>query len=277
MNQATFPLEFMDGCTVTDRCQPGLVGHEQLCLGWCHEGTGTLAVAGRLFNFKPRTLMLFAPHEHYYACSTRGNISIWSFISIDMPTLLRGQVPEQQLLAMDDLRGPRFNHVLNERSERALCKLVSQMVGELRLKQGDYQEALRRLCKTLAVLLKRLSGRLTDEDAVYIWKTQMQLLQPALAMIAAHSAADPRLEDLAAACKLGLSQFNQQFYQSIGCSARDFMLRSRLHYAADMLHNAQYSIEEIAAHAGFIDQKVFEQIFEGHFGETAQAWRKRPS
>ncbi len=266
-----FPIQIHDGLSMTDTAPPGGHYHDLLEIGWCHEGSGIIAVDSRCFEFDPRSVFVIGSGRRHFAQSTRGNIAIWTFMYIDLKALLSEHVPDQSLLRIDDLGGPHFQHVMNEKSEPAICKVVSQMVAEFRMRQENWEEALRGLCRTLAVYLQRLKGRQLIDDQECQAK---QSLAPALDRIHHEYANDISGEMLAADCALSLKAFQDLFQSCYQCSYQEFIKRRRMHEASDLLHHSQLGLEEIARVVAYDDEVTFAKAFEDTFASTPKAWRR---
>jgi YesN/AraC family two-component response regulator len=58
-------------------------------------------------------------------------------------------------------------------------------------------------------------------------------------------------------------------------SAQDFLTKTRIQTASDILLNTSSSIREIAQKLGFCDQSAFTQVFRKHTGITPTKFRKR--
>lgn len=271
MPQETFPLSSLDGYTMTDQCARGGHCHDRLEIGWCHEGGGTLAVNGRHFQFQPRSVCIIAPQQRHYLQSTSGNISIWTFLYIDFANLLADMVPDRHVLQVNDLCGPHFQHVLNEDSDPAICEVVLKMVAELRMRQDQWQDKMRRLCGTLAVHFRHLSGRQVPDPE---HDQLLEHLSPGLDLIMRQYDKPLSTEDVARACNMTPVSVNRLFEAVFKCTAFELLTRTRTQRAADMLRHSNCDLSEIAVKTGLGDEGHLQQEFRQRFTAAPLAYRR---
>lgn len=79
------------------------------------------------------------------------------------------------------------------------------------------------------------------------------------------------------AFKAGLSprQLHRKFIEAFGMSAQDFILRTRLQAACEMLGAGAKSVAEIAGECGFCDQSALTRQFRQQLGVTPVAFQKQ--
>lgn len=88
---------------------------------------------------------------------------------------------------------------------------------------------------------------------------------------------DIQPRDLAGVLRLSPPYFARKFRQHFGLSPRAWINRERLNRAAGLLIDSRYSIKEIAAMTGFVDQRFFSLQFRRQYGCTPTAYRNRGS
>ena len=81
----------------------------------------------------------------------------------------------------------------------------------------------------------------------------------------------------ALARQVGLSprQIQRRFQDLFGVGVKEFILRARVHAAAEALRRGSKSIAEIALDAGFYDQSTFTRHFRRRAGLTPSQYRRR--
>jgi AraC-like DNA-binding protein len=83
------------------------------------------------------------------------------------------------------------------------------------------------------------------------------------------------LEQIAAACRLSLSQFRRAFKQSMGAPPHQWAMNARINIARDLLLCSTLPLVEIASTCGFSDQSHFGRIFEHFEGVSPGVWRRQ--
>ena len=88
----------------------------------------------------------------------------------------------------------------------------------------------------------------------------------AVAHVAAHFAGKIELEQAAALCRLGATQFCRLFKMEHGESFGQFLLRFRLERACELLAHSDMLVKEVAYAVGFNDLSYFARAFKRQFG-----------
>ena len=83
------------------------------------------------------------------------------------------------------------------------------------------------------------------------------------------------VSELASACGLSRSHFAKAFKASMGTPPHRWLLRHRVHRAAEMLERTDESISAIASSCGFADQSHLTRIFHAMVGFSPADWRRR--
>jgi transcriptional regulator GlxA family with amidase domain len=83
------------------------------------------------------------------------------------------------------------------------------------------------------------------------------------------------VSELASACGLSRSQFSNAFKVSMGTPPHRWLLRQRVHHAAELLDRTDECISVIALSCGFADQSHLTRIFHAMVGSSPADWRRR--
>lgn len=105
--------------------------------------------------------------------------------------------------------------------------------------------------------------------------SSMAKLMPAVRLVQSNPSHRVRLEEAAAVCGLGVSQFTHSFRRLMGLSFRSFGTRARLAAAAQLLLSTDRSVEDIAQHLGFADASHLHHGFTAAYGCTPAQYRIR--
>lgn len=81
------------------------------------------------------------------------------------------------------------------------------------------------------------------------------------------------LSEMSAIVNLSEYHFARMFKISVGLAPHQYLMQSRLQYAAKLLHEKTLSIIEIAIKAGFNSASYFSQQFKNYYGVTPSVYR----
>jgi AraC family transcriptional regulator len=89
-----------------------------------------------------------------------------------------------------------------------------------------------------------------------------------------HLAAGPTLEQMAAIARLSHYHFARQFKAATGLSPHQYVIARRVERAKQFLQRGDdFSLAQVAGHAGFSDQSQFSHHFKRHVGVTPRQFR----
>jgi AraC family transcriptional regulator len=101
-------------------------------------------------------------------------------------------------------------------------------------------------------------------------------LRAVVEYIEEHLDAGPTLEQLAAVARLSPTYFAWQFQRATGLPPHQYVLARRVERAKQLLQpGGDFSLAEVAAHAGFSDQSQFSHHFKRLVGVTPRQFRTR--
>lgn len=90
-------------------------------------------------------------------------------------------------------------------------------------------------------------------------------------------AASHSLAELARVAGMSRSAFAKTFSETFGETPMDFVLRTRLHHAAELLRITDLPVKAIAAGTGFASRSHFSRAFKAAFGADPSAYRSERS
>lgn len=155
-------------------------------------------------------------------------------------------------------------------------QVVSQFVNSLTFYFENPQlvndELLRLKLKELILLL------LQTKSADTILELVSQLFSPRQAtiheIITAHLFNPVSIEELATLAGLSASSFKREFQKQYQESPAKYIIKARLHYAAELLNVTTDGISEVAYRSGFNDVAHFSRTFKSHFNQTPTEYRQ---
>ena len=93
--------------------------------------------------------------------------------------------------------------------------------------------------------------------------------------IRAHYSSELRVEDLASISGHSVYQLNRRLRAIFGITASQFITKTRIDVASDLLRETRAPIAEIANSCGYFDQSAFSRVFRRTVGLTPRQYRAR--
>ena len=173
--------------------------------------------------------------------------------------------------------------VVAERDSRALTKCVRHWcVWDYLVKPIS----LRRLCNCLSSIDLAAPPRESREAAIPGLSVSAPVLglppasciaarlAPALSYVQANYAEKLRLATAAQLCDLSPCQFSRSFKKENGLAFRDFVVRTRIERAAELMKQSKLSVTEAAFFVGFNDLSYFARMFRRQLGVSPSHYRQ---
>jgi AraC family transcriptional regulator, arabinose operon regulatory protein len=82
------------------------------------------------------------------------------------------------------------------------------------------------------------------------------------------------LRELANRAHLSVPHFCAQFKRWFGVPAIDYLIRQRMHRAADLLGDRNLGVTEVGRRVGYEDLFYFSKLFKKHFGVSPRSFRR---
>ena len=132
------------------------------------------------------------------------------------------------------------------------------------------------LMKTCLVMFLRRHVVRSQEPVVF-GATQDPRLGRAVAAILDKPAAAHTVASLAGVAAMSRSTFAREFAAAFDMSPMEFVAKTRLHHAADLLRSSPAPIKVIAASIGFSSRSHFSRAFRQAYGHDPRSFRKSAS
>ena len=116
-----------------------------------------------------------------------------------------------------------------------------------------------------SVLLSCAKALLSDDNTK---------LQKSVSYINQFYYTDIKIPDLAKMENLSVSRYNTLFKQYMGVSPINYITRSRLSFACELLKGTDLSVKEIAISVGYEDPHFFSRVFKSNIGLSPKEFRK---
>jgi len=147
---------------------------------------------------------------------------------------------------------------------------VPEILNRFRMRDPEIE----RICLALLAELRTggPGGRLYVESLTH--QLAVCLLRRVMDYIEANLNDSVHLQELAALAGLSPFHFARQFKDATGLAPHQFVLRSRVERAKQLLERTELSLAEIGLTLGFSHQSHFTTVFRRWVGATPKAWRE---
>ena len=239
------------------KTMPFLHYHQEMEVGLCVIGSGTLQLEGRSIPFEAGDVQVVLPLQPHYNVSELPN-TVWHFISFTPGT-----------------RSCRTSGVFTAAEHPELVRMLTSLaLSAVRNPTSAYDED-RLLLQTLDVLVKL--GTL-DSDQPEPDRTDLPTdkIMPGLILLsrAIQAGKSVTIADMAKACHFSQSHFRKLFLEAMGVSPKNYLIQEQLKYAAQLLLTTSAPVSEIQQRAGFSDASVFFRNFVKKYRCSPSAFRK---
>jgi AraC-like DNA-binding protein len=218
------------------------------------------------------------PHTTY---STKGTASKWSYIFVDMETLLSpffpfDVLPDKELI-LDMLHN--YYAVIDKEAHPDIFYIVTMIIKELDTKADNYQFTVRGLLYSLMFkfldLYKYERGSAKREN--FEIRENSISISPALDHIRTNYMLDFSIDDLADLCHMSTTHFRRVFNSIMGINPLEYVNQVRITNAAVLLRTTEMSILSISEEVGFQSVSSFNRHFMKVYDMTPMSFRKEMS
>ena len=247
--------------------------HKHAEIGICLEGNGYNYIQNRIYRFKTGDLQILSAYTPHLATSDEGTISKWIWISIDIPGLLSTYFKKEELPPLLAMQENCFNGTFHPDEHPKLAKLIYDLY-ELR-KQPNEVSSFRELFLIGEIFLEAHAIGDIDSQTVPPYEKSLSLY-PVILYIRKNywDKNAMKEENLAQISRYSVSHFRSRFKKETGVTVQEFILKTRLSYAAHSLTSSSSPILDIALDSGFGNISYFNRAFSKYYHCSPSAYRK---
>jgi len=250
--------------------------HNCLEIGLCESDSGKMEFQDECIPFHADDVTIVGSNIPHTTYSSPGTASKWTYIFVNIPSLLEPLFPLNALEHSDELTDMLHNFyaVMPKGKYPDIYNLVTAAISELKNKESNYEFSFRGLMMSFIVRLLpvykkniTLTGDCPRENALVI--------APAINYIDEHYMQDFTMEDLAEMCNLSPSHFRRVFTAIVGEAPLKYLNHIRIQKASVLLRTTELSILDISDEVGYNSLSSFNRHFLEDFGEAPREWRKK--
>jgi AraC-like DNA-binding protein len=239
-------------------------GIESTIVNYCVKGAGWCELLGRRFVVKPGDVMV-VPNgtAHAYGSDTARPWSIYWFHAMG------DNVP----LLLAELSVSRERPVVHLGQRGELVALFTELGDAL---ENDYSRpqllyASRVLTHLWGLMIQRRrdASQKGDDTGLRVYRTLEHMQR--------HFERPMKVETLATMAGLSASQYSARFRELTGHCPKKYLLRLRIHRAAQLLDQSSESVASIARHVGYDDPLYFSRAFRLIHDICPSGYRNQPA
>ncbi len=268
-----FPAILLDGdqWRISDIMSNRLHFHNCMEIGYCHSDSGTLVFEGEKVPFRAGDITFIPRHIPHTTCSAKGTKALWSYVFIDLESMLHDMLPIDAGFELGSPEKPINHYLLNRDQYPRLYFLTTSVLEELRERKANCMPVIRSLLLVLYYELLRIldeqKNRETDQN------NKTFVLKPALEYISLYYTGHIEMKTLADLCCLSETHFRRTFVSVMGTSPLSFITAARINQACVLLISTDKSILSIAESVGITSISSFNRSFSQIMGVTPREYR----
>jgi len=248
--------------------------HNCLEIGICHSDSGMMEFENRPMPFHAGDVAIVSRNILHTTYSSPGTNSLWTYMFLQperlIPSYLRDTLHEADLL----------NEI-----EQDICEIFSRdkypqiyfyaerIAINLETEPLNYRTDIGALYVSLSIELMRLRS-----DNPYGSREKplgnALVLAPALDYLHENYSQEFPIGKLAELCSMSLTHFRRIFGEIMDCTPLEFLHRTRIKQARNMLRNTNLSVLEVSEHVGYGSISGFNRHFLSITGVTPSEWRR---
>ena len=257
-----FPVLVLTGeeWRISDVMSGRLHFHNCLEIGICHTDSGILAFEGGCrMAYHAGDVTIIPRHVPHTTCSAKGTKSLWSYLFVDINSLLAGLQSaegESGIAAPDKIS---HQYLYNREQSPRIHFLANALMEEMSKRRNNWQEVFKSLLLVLYYEMCRSDIKLPKQTGER--RRRSFVLTPVLEYIHENYMAPMSMQELADICHLSETHFRRIFLSIMGTSPLNFINSFRINQACVLLKTTDKSILQIAESVGIHSISNFNRIF----------------
>ncbi len=215
---------------------------------------------GKIWKGESGSILIYTPHQsqiYFYDKNVTSDVYWIHFFGTEAEDLLR------------QLNLPAAILMHGYLPESGLT-LWEQIIREMLYKRPNHQMMTKVMAQQLLIMLSRCrlqTGIKKDK--------QQELVEAMIDEINKNYFADFSVEQMARKNGMSVAWLNKRFKQYTGFSPQQYITKTRLSHARQMLSESAHNISEIAQMCGYPDPLYFSRLFSSRFGCSPKEFRQK--
>lgn len=251
--------------------------HDLLELGYCYDGTGFFLIGDKFFPFQAGDAVVINTREVHLAKGSPGGTTRWGWVYLD-PLRLLADIPESYggSVKLSRYCGAAFRNVIDGRTHPEIAGCIRRILAEGSERPPHYRSMIRSQVWQLLLQLTRYhadaaAGEAADAAGDY---HEVEKILPALNFIACNYQRELSVAQLARLCFMSEPNFRKCFNRAMGCAAKPYIQKIRMHSAAALLRSSDHAVLDIARLCGYNNISNFNRQFRDVYHCSPRDYRR---
>jgi len=248
--------------------------HNCLEIGICHSDSGMMEFENKPLPFREGDVTIVSRNILHTTYSSPGKSSLWTYMFLQLeqliPSYLQQSLQEAELFTEIE---QNICEIFSKDKHPQIYFFADRIAKNLESQPLNYKTDVSALCVSLVIELMRLRS----EHPFYNQsKPEMNalVLAPALDYLHENYHQQFPIGKLADLCSMSLTHFRRIFGEIMDCSPLEFLHRTRITQARNMLRGTNMSILEISERVGYGSISGFNRHFLSITGISPSEWRR---
>jgi len=248
--------------------------HNSLEIGICRSGSGMIEFENKPLPFREGDITIVSRNILHTTYSSPGESSLWTYIFIQperlIPSYLQQSLQQPELFTEIE---QNIREIFSHEAYPQLYFYADKIAKNLEYKPLNYRIDVSALCASLMIELMRLrsTGSYYNQSKP---KVNALVLAPALDFLHENYQQQFPIDKLAELCAMSPTHFRRIFGEIMDCSPLEFLHRTRIKQARNMLRGTNLSILEISERVGYGSISGFNRHFLRITGISPSEWRR---
>jgi len=247
--------------------------HNCLEIGICHNESGVMEFENKPLPFNKGDVTIVSRNILHTTYSSPGSNSLWTYVFLQperlIPSYLQQSLQEPELFS--DIE-QNIGEIFSIDKHPQIYFYAEKIAKNLESKPLNYKTDVSAACLSLIIELMRLRS---DNPHYDNNKPEINalVLAPALDFLQENYHLQFQMGKLADLCSMSLTHFRRVFGEIMDCAPLDFLHRTRIKQARNLLRGTNLSILEISERVGYGSISGFNRHFLTITGISPSKWR----
>lgn len=241
--------------------------HRNMLL-YIHQGTGSIVSKEKNYPIAPHALCFVGSDTFYYTLPDmrepyeRSKLFLSDEELSKILSLIGGAIAEEKRFSSRGILYAQLNEEAAKEAERLFDRLGAH--------EGEE-------CLQNAFLLSAYIRLLADlfENAVDTAFPNEDMVQKAVEYVNKHISEEITIDGICAAIHVSKYYFCRKFKEHTGLTVMNYILKTRIVSAKNMLEDPKHTMSEVSEQCGFSSQSYFSRVFKEEAGLTPLQYRKK--
>ena len=248
--------------------------HNCLEVGICRSDSGIIEFEDIPTPFRAGDVTVVSRNILHTTYSSPGESSLWTYMFMQpellFPPYLRESMEESGLLSEIE---QNISEVFPRTKYPQLYFFADRIAENLKSKPLNYTVDVQALCVSFMIELMRINSDNSLIERGSAAKNAL-VLAPALDFIQNNYSQQFHIDKLADLCRMSPTNFRRVFKEIMNCAPLEFLHRTRITQARNLLRGSNLSILEISERIGYMSLSSFNRHFMDENGVSPSEWRK---